>query len=448
MRVLVAGSGAREHALAWACRRGGDQVEIICAPGNGGTAGFATNVPVAADDPAGMVRAAREHDVALVIVGPDAALAAGVADACMAAGIAVFGPTAAAARIESSKTFAKLVMDRAGIPTARWRAGTVAQRHALLGFVEELEGRCVVKADGLALGKGVLVCDDVSAARAAIGACIDEQRFGSAGDTVLVEERLEGPEVSVLALTDSRRLRLFPAARDYKRIGDGDTGPNTGGMGAVTPPAGVDDALLARVEGDVLRPCIDTLAAAGTPFSGCLYAGLMLTADGPRVLEFNARFGDPETQVLLPVLGEDVLALLLDCAHGDLAAGRVARRAQSSAVGVVLAAAGYPASPRRGDLIEGLEGLGPSSAADGDVLAFHAGTRRHPDGTLRTEGGRVVTLVARGERTEEAREHVYGAVGRISFAGMQHRTDIGRGQDAGSNIAGNDSTATASNTTG
>jgi phosphoribosylamine--glycine ligase len=228
-----------------------------------------------------------------------------------------------------------------------------------------------------------------------------------------------GPEVSVLALTDSRNLRVLPPARDYKRIGDGDRGPNTGGMGAVTPPAGVDDELLARVERDVLRPCVDALAERGTPFSGCLYAGLILTAEGPRVLEFNARLGDPETQVVLPVLDEDVLQLLVDCAHGDVSPGRARLRDEGCAAGVVLAAGGYPGTPRRGDVITGLSSLDPS------VLAFHAGTRSADDATVRTDGGRVLTLVARGETLDDARAKVYASVPAVTFEGVQYRHDIG-----------------------
>jgi phosphoribosylamine---glycine ligase len=424
MRVVIAGSGAREHALAWACTRQNAHVELICAPGNGGTATMpmATNVPVAADDPAAIVSAAREFDAQLVVIGPDAALAAGVADACQAAGIAVFGPTAAAARIESSKIFAKTVMDAAGIPTARWQSGGAGDRQRLLTLVDELEGRCVVKADGLALGKGVTVCDDVAAARGAIAACFDEHRFGSAGNQVLVEERLEGAEVSVLALTDSHNIRVLPAARDYKRAGDGDTGSNTGGMGALTPPAVADQDFLERVEAEVLRPCIDALAEMGSPFAGCLYAGLMLTAAGMRVLEFNARFGDPETQVIMPVLTDDVLTLLSDCAAGTLTPGFAHATEPSRAVGVVLAAAGYPGSPCKGDVITGLDQLDPA------IVAFHAGTRRQPDGSLRTDGGRVLTLVARGASIEDAREQVYTALPGIHFEGMQHRGDIGLNQ--------------------
>jgi phosphoribosylamine--glycine ligase len=394
-------------------------LQVTCAPGNGGTASFATNVAIAADDPHAIVRLARDVHAGLVIVGPDAALAAGVADACREARIAVFGPSAAAARIESSKTFAKQLMDSAAIPTARWRAGGAGERAALHGFIEELEGRCVVKADGLALGKGVVVCDDIAQARAAVAACLDEGHFGAAGDRVLVEERLSGPEVSVQALVDGSTIRVLPPARDYKRIGDRNTGPNTGGMGAVTPPSGVTDDLMSSVVSAVLRPCVDALAAAGTPFTGCLYAGLMLTATGPRVLEFNARFGDPEAQVVLPVLDEDVLELLSACAVGGLVPGSVQRGSDGCAVGIVLAAAGYPGPPRRGDVISGLNTL------PRDILAFQAGTERSGDRLL-TAGGRVITLVARSGSVDAARQRAYGALNSVHFDGMQHRTDIGR----------------------
>jgi phosphoribosylamine--glycine ligase len=416
--ILVAGSGAREHALAWACLRRHPDLLVTCAPGNGGTASFATNVAVAADDPQGIVRVARDVHAGLVIVGPDAALAAGVADACREARIAVFGPGAAAARIESSKTFAKQVMDRAGIASARWAGGGIDDRVALLGFIDDLQGRCVVKADGLALGKGVMVCEERSEAIAAVAACLDEHRFGTAGSRVLIEERLSGPEVSVMALVDGGAIRLLPPARDHKRIGDGDTGPNTGGMGAVTPPPALSDTMLGIVEREVLRPCVDALADAGTPFSGCLYAGLMLTDDGPRVLEFNARFGDPETQVVLPVVDEDALELLTACATGELASGAVRRGPEGCAVGIVLAAAGYPGTPRRGDVITGLETL------DHDILAFQAGTRRSDDGLL-TDGGRVLTLVARGDTVDAARQRANRAVTSVHFDGMQYRRDIG-----------------------
>jgi phosphoribosylamine---glycine ligase len=415
-RVLIAGSGAREHALAWACVRH-PGTELLCAPGNGGTAEVATNLAVAADDVPGIVRAATEREVDLVVIGPDAAVAAGLADACAARGIAVFGPTRAAGRVESSKEFAKHLADAAGIPTARWLAGGVDDRDRLHGFAGEL-GSCVVKADGLALGKGVTVCDDAAQARVAIDACLLEGRFGDAGARVVVEERMGGREVSVFALSDGEAVRVLLPACDYKRSEDGDRGPNTGGMGAYAPPAGLDaGALLDESLRRFVEPCVAALRELGTPYRGCLYAGLMLTDAGLRLVEFNARFGDPEMQVVLPLLDEDLLDLLTACAHGGLPAGRAAAL-PGAAVGVVAAAAGYPGPVRGGDAITGLDRLDP-----GAVL-FHAGTRRDPDGTVRTAGGRVLTVVGRGATLAAARERAYANLARVRFDGMRHRRDI------------------------
>ncbi len=424
-RVLIVGSGGREHALAWAVRRDALDLEVIVAPGNGGTADIAENVVLDPTDAAAVATLATERDVDLVVIGPDAAAAAGVADACAERGIAVFGPTAAAARIESSKTFAKEVMDAAGIPTARWVAGEAADRKRLSGFVADLGGVCVVKADGLALGKGVLICDDVDAAERALDECLGAQRFGEAGSHVVIEERLTGPEVSVFGLSDGRNVRTIVPARDHKRIFDGDRGENTGGMGAVAPPPDIDavafDELIART---VLVPCVNAMRERGTPFVGCLYAGLMLTPDGVRVLEFNARFGDPETQVTLPLLDESFLDLLVACARGEVAPGR-ARVLPRSAVGVVAAAAGYPGAVRKGDVITGIDSL------DSDVLCFQAGTVRAADGTLRTSGGRVLCVTATGPDLDAARASAYGNLARVHFNGLQFRSDIGRPVTAG-----------------
>ncbi len=418
-RVLIVGSGGREHALAWVCKRDQPDVEIIVAPGNGGTAAIAENVAVDVEDAKAVAQLATDRDVDLVVIGPDAAAAAGVADACTARGVLVFGPTAAAARIELSKVFAKEVMREAGIPTARWVAGGAEDRARLSAFVSEHRGGCVVKADGLALGKGVLVCDSVAAAERALDECLDEQRFGAAGTHVIVEELLSGPEVSVFGLCDGRHVRTLAPARDHKRIFDGDHGPNTGGMGSIAPPPDVDAAAFnEEVTRTVLQPCIDVLRERGTPFVGCLYAGLMLTADGPRVLEFNARFGDPEAQVILPLLGESALDLFTACARGEVAPG-IAAVVGGAAVGVVAAAAGYPGDVRRGDPITGIETLDP------DVLCFHAGTRRDSDGTLRTSGGRVLCVTALGPDLATARAHAYGNLAHVHFDGMQSRSDIG-----------------------
>jgi phosphoribosylamine---glycine ligase len=425
-RVLIVGSGGREHALAWACRRDAPDVAVIVAPGNAGTADIAGTIAVDVTDAPAVARLASEREVDLVIIGPDAAAAAGVADACNARRVPVFGPTAAAARIESSKTFAKHVMDVAGIPTARWRAGATEDRKQLSAFIAELGGACVVKADGLALGKGVVVCADVTEAERALDECFDELRFGEAGRHVVVEEQLTGPEVSVFGLSDGRNVRTLVAARDYKRIHDGDRGANTGGMGAVAPPHDAASSdFLEEVTRTVLDPCIAALREQGNPFVGCLYAGLMLTPDGIRVLEFNARFGDPETQVVLPLLDESLLDVLAACARGEVAAG-IARSVPGAAVGVVAAAAGYPGDVRRGDLITGIETL------DDDALCFHAGTARSADGILRTAGGRVLCITAVGPDVETARALAYGNLARVHFDGMQARTDIGRPVTAGS----------------
>jgi phosphoribosylamine--glycine ligase len=425
VRVLIVGGGGREHALAWACLRDAPDVEIIVAPGNAGTAAIAENVAVDAEDAAAVAQLAANRAVDLVVIGPDAAAAAGVADACASRGIPVFGPTAAAARIESSKTFAKQVMEDAGIPTALWVAGTAAERASLSGFIAEHDGVCVVKADGLALGKGVIVCDAIAEAESALDACLREMRFGDAGAQVVVEERLRGPEVSVFGLSDGQRIRTLVPARDHKRIFDGDHGPNTGGMGAIAPAPDIDAAIFDdEISRTVLAPCIDTLRERGTPFVGCLYAGLMLTSGGVRVIEFNARFGDPEAQVILPLLGESVVELFSACARGEVAGG-TARSVGGAAVGVVAAAAGYPGEVRRGDAISGLDAL------DDDVLCFQAGTRRDADNTLRTAGGRVLCITATGSDLETARTHAYANLARVQFDGMQARTDIGRPVTAG-----------------
>jgi phosphoribosylamine---glycine ligase len=425
-RVLIVGSGGREHALAWVCKRDDPDIEVIVAPGNGGTAGIAENVAVDVEDATAVARLAAEREVDLVIIGPDAAAAAGVADACAERGIAVFGPSAAAARIESSKTFAKEVMREAGIPTARWVAGSADDRDRVSAFIAEHNGACVVKADGLALGKGVLICDSVDAAERALDECLREQRFGAAGMHVIVEELLSGPEVSVFGLSDGRRVRTLAPARDHKRIFDGDRGPNTGGMGSIAPPPDIDQASFnEEIAATVLQPCIDALRERGTPFVGCLYAGLMLTTDGPRVLEFNARFGDPEAQVILPLLGESALALFIACARGEVDPG-TATVAGGAAVGVVAAAAGYPGDVRRGDPITGIATLDP------DVLCFHAGTRRDSDGTLRTSGGRVLCVTALGPDLGAARSRAYGNLARVHFDGLQSRSDIGGPVTAGS----------------
>ncbi len=418
MRVLVVGGGGREHALAWKISRSPLVKALFAAPGNPGIARVATLLPVKGDDIEGLARAARENGIDLVVVGPEAPLVAGLADRVSKDGIPVFGPTAAAAKIEGSKAFAKKVMDAAGVPTAEY--GTFTEVAPALDWAKAHAGRVVVKADGLAAGKGVVVCADAGEAEAALRSILVERVHGTAGARVLVEERLEGPEASCIALADGERIRLLAAAQDHKRIFDGDRGPNTGGMGAFSPTPNVTAEVAAQVERAVLLPAVRELARLGCPFRGALYAGLMLTPKGPRVLEFNARLGDPETQPILLRMQDDIVPALLAAAQGDLS--RVTLRFDPrAAVGVVLAAEGYPGNSRKGDAIAGLDSPLPE-----DVQVFHAGTAAGPGGAVVTSGGRVLTVCALGDGLDDAARRAYEAVGKISFRGMQYRKDIGK----------------------
>ncbi|HET7146447.1 MAG TPA: phosphoribosylamine--glycine ligase [Gaiellaceae bacterium] len=397
MKVLLVGSGGREHALAWALARSPRLSELHAAPGNPGIAAIAQCHPVRADDPASLVPLAGELRVDLVVVGPEAPLVAGLADELRRRGIAVFGPGAAAARIEGSKAFAREVMDAAGVPIARRLAAA--------------RPPCVVKADGLAAGKGVWVCRTRGELDAGLRAA------EALGQRFHVEELLEGPEVSLFALCDGRGALPLPAAQDYKRIGDGDTGPNTGGMGSVSPAAPLDGAAADELVADLVLPVLGELAERGAAFVGCLFAGVMLTSDGPRVLEFNCRFGDPETQSLLPRLDGDLLEALAACAAGDV--GGVALDASPQAAVTVVAAA--PAYPEAGDVGSEIAGVAAAEAAG--ALVFHAGTALH-DGRLVTNGGRILNVTALGDTVADARAAAYEAVACIDFAGMRFRTDI------------------------
>jgi phosphoribosylamine--glycine ligase len=423
MRVLVIGSGAREHALCWALARSPDLERLFCAPGNGGTATLAENVALDPMDFAACAAWAEHQAIDLTIVGPDDPLGGGIVDVFTARGLPIFGPSAAAARIESSKVWSKQLMREAGVPTAR--AERFADRAAAGAYLSERarhEGAfpVVVKASGLAAGKGVVIAGDVQEAERALDDFLVERRLGVAGSEVLIEDYLVGRELSIFALTDGERVVTLAPACDYKRAEDGDQGPNTGGMGAYSPPAVATAELLAEIESRVLQPTVRALAAAGAPFRGLLYAGLMLTREGPSVLEFNARFGDPETQVLLPRLQSDLLALLAAVARGRLDSVPEPRWTTDASCGVVVASAGYPGAFARGHEIHGLDTLDPG------ILVFHAGTRREPaEGRLITTGGRVLTLVALGASVAEARQRVYANVGRVSFDGARWRSDIG-----------------------
>jgi len=417
MRVLVVGSGGREHALVLALKRVKHvTMDISCAPGNAGIARDANCVDIAAEDIEGIVRLARDDGSDLVVVGPEGPLVAGLVDALNSAGIAAFGPTKAAAQIEGSKLFAKELMAAAGVPTAKH---TVMTSYAdALQQIATTNYPTVMKADGLAAGKGVLICEDAAAARAAIEEFFVERRFG---DTkVMLEEHLVGDEVSLLAICDGVRAIPMAPARDYKRIFDGDRGPNTGGMGSYSPVPGVGTARLNELSALVHQPIVDEMRRRGTPFNGILYAGLMLTKDGPKVLEYNARFGDPETQSILPRLESDIGALMSRAViDGGLEDARLEWNSDF-AVTITLAAGGYPGTPSTGDVIEGL-GRIPDN-----IQVTHGGTAAD-DGTIVTAGGRVLNVTALGSTPIAAREQAYAAADLIKFNGRQLRSDIAAG---------------------
>jgi phosphoribosylamine---glycine ligase len=414
LKTLVVGGGGREHAIVRALRRSTQVDDVLCAPGNAGIAADAKCLPdVAADDAAAIVGAAREHGIDLVAIGPEAGLVAGAVDALEEAGIPAFGPSKAAAELEGSKAFAKELMAEAGVPTAS---------HVLLRSreqaIEQLAATAyptVLKADGLAAGKGVIICQSEAEAREAVDVFFTEQRFGAT--TVVLEQFLEGEELSLLALCDGENVVPLAPAQDYKRIFDGDEGPNTGGMGSYSPVPGFGAAEVEEIVARVHRPVVAAMAARGVPFHGVLYAGLMIAPEGPQVLEFNARFGDPETQAVLPRLRSDLAALFLAAREPGGLAGVTAEFADEWAVTVVLASAGYPESSSKGDVIHGLA----EAAAIAEVT--HAGTAER-DGEIVTAGGRVLNVTGLGATPAEARDRAYDAAGRISFEGMQIRTDI------------------------
>jgi phosphoribosylamine---glycine ligase len=420
VKVLVVGSGAREHSIVWKCVQSDLVERVFCAPGNGGTGGMARNIHIPVTDVVRLVNFARQERIGLVILGPEAAVEAGVGDALRGAGFNVFGPGRDAGRIESSKSFAKSLMRKAGIPTADFE--TFTQPAPAKAWAAARGGNVAVKADGLARGKGVIVCGSVIESAAAIDAMLVEARFGKSGATIVIEERLSGAEVSVLGVTDGENVIALAPARDFKRALDGDAGPNTGGMGAYSPPIGVDDAVVAEVVSRVLAPAVRELAASGHPFRGVLYAGIMLTEGGIRTLEFNARFGDPEAQVVLPRLETDFVALALAAARGEggLASFPPLRWSERPCVGVVVASGHYPddAAMKVGYPIKGLAEM-PKG-----VLIFHAGTRFEAGRGLVTDGGRVVTAVALGDTVAQARETALSGARQVRFEGAFYRTDI------------------------
>jgi len=420
MKILVVGSGAREHAIAWKLARERDVSEVLCAPGNPGIAASARCLPGDAGNPAEMLALAIREAVDLTVVGPELPLSLGIVDLFATRGLAILGPTKAAAALEWSKAFAKDFMDRHRVPTARFRVcdSVDAAHDAIAGG--EFGYPVVVKADGLAAGKGVVIAGDRAAAEKAVSAAMTEGRFGAAGARIVLEECLVGEEASYFVLADGTAFVALSSAQDHKRIFDEDLGVNTGGMGAFAPSPLISPDVERRVIDEIVQPVLNGMELEGRPFRGFLYVGLMLTADGPKVIEFNVRFGDPEAQVVLPMLDEDLSWLLAAAATGALPS-RPARFRHEPHVGVVLAAGGYPDAPEKGKVITGIE----AAASVADSLIFHAGTSRH-DRQLVTSGGRVLTVVGRGATYRDAIDVAYRSASHIRFEGMQLRRDIGR----------------------
>ena len=417
-RVLVVGGGGRENALAWALGRCPGVESVWVAPGNGGTLELEgiQQLAIAEGDQAGLLAACQERGVELVVVGPEAPLAAGLADGLRGAGFPVFGPGADGAQLEASKQWAKALMVEAAVPTAGYWYAT--SRAEALAVVEQQQQPLVVKADGLAAGKGVTVAETIAETQAAIEE-VFSGRFGSAGASLVLEERMHGPEVSVFALTDGQTMVLLPPAQDHKRIGEGDTGPNTGGMGAYAPAPLLDADALEAVRHLVLEPILNGLRQRGIDYRGVIYAGLMLTSNGPSVIEFNCRFGDPECETLMPLLGPELAQILLACANGQLDQAPPLTIHPGCSACVIAAAAGYPGEIRSGDVVSS------ELESSNSLQLFHAGTRRSGDGSCQTSGGRVLAGVAQAESFDAAFEQAYAGLAQVHFEGMTYRRDIG-----------------------
>ena len=417
MKVLVVGSGGREHALAWKISQSDKVKKIYAAPGNAGISKIATCIPIKADDIASLLSFARQESIDLTVVGPEAPLAAGIGDAFREAGLTIFGPSKSAAQIESSKIFAKKMMDKYGIPTGE--AHIFDNPRDAIGFVKDRDYPVVIKADGLAAGKGVVVVSSPEEARDAIRKMMIDRVFGQAGERILIEEFLEGEEASFLALTDGRNVLSLPLARDYKRVYDGDRGPNTGGMGSYSPVPSISDDTYRKIETQIIIPIIEALNAEGYPYEGVIYAGLMITEDGPKVLEFNCRFGDPETQPLLMRMNTDLIEIIEVIIRRKLDKIR-SGWSEKAATCVVLASGGYPGKYEKGKVITGLDEVEGME----DIEVFHAGTAI-ADGKVVTAGGRVLGVTALGSDIRDAALKAYKAIEKIHFEGMHYRKDIG-----------------------
>lgn len=415
MKVLVIGNGAREHALAWKIARN-PRVDVIYAlPGNAGTAAIARNIAIPLSDIPAIISKAQELQVGLVVVGPEAPLAAGITDTLSQAGIPVFGPSGSAARLESSKAFARELMAAHGIPCATGREFT--DYGEAKSYLQKQSAPVVVKADGLAAGKGVTVAGTIQEALSALDSIMKARVFGTAGDRVIIEECLVGREVSLLAFTDGRTVIPMVPACDYKRVFDGDAGPNTGGMGSYSPPGFFDDRMVKQVTDTIIKPVIDAMAERGSLYKGVLYTGLIMTPQGPRVLEFNARFGDPETQAILPRLETDLVDIMMATVNGTLDQVNI-KWSSDPCTGVVLASGGYPGEYATGNVIS------VSDKLEKGVEVFYAGARKREDGQVVTDGGRVLTIAATGKTLKDARDTVYRNIQYVNFKGMHYRTDI------------------------
>jgi phosphoribosylamine--glycine ligase len=415
LKILVIGGGAREHTLVWKLAQSPYTTELFAAPGNAGTARIARNLDIKDTDIEALSEAVKREHIGLVVVGPEAPLAAGVVDHFQALGVPVFGPTKQATEIESSKVFAKELMQRYGIPCANSVA--FSDYDEAKRCVGQQSPPIVIKADGLAAGKGVVVAESVSQALETLTRFMEEKSLGASGDRVVIEEHLSGREMSTFVFTDGKTVLPLAYACDYKRVYDGDGGPNTGGMGSYSPPPFLTPELAKTVQETIIRPAIAAMSEEGRPYRGALYGGLMITSEGPKVIEFNARLGDPETQVVLPLLETDLVEIIMAVINGELDRAKISLR-DGACVGVAMASGGYPASYQTGYPVTGLDDL------DEGVLVFHAGTKLNDNGQVVTSGGRVLTVVARGKTLAEAREKVYANIPRIHFEGAHYRKDI------------------------